>query len=147
MQPVQILLSASHGKVLLSQEGASIERGKETAKGRRSHNKRQKGKSKRQPTHETEEGQVGDDGLHHLTPSIPPGLVAVTLTDAVTVVIISVRQVTKQEYSLSIVILQQVYSQARSESKGLMKRSMVVCALTTNLKQQTQQSVPCIDGH
>ncbi len=86
---------------------------------------RQKGQSERQPTHETEEGQVGDDGLHHLTPSIPPGLVAITLTDAVTVVIISIRQVTKQEYSLRIVILQQVYSQARSEGKGLMKHSLV----------------------
>ena len=69
---------------------------------------------------------MGDDGLHHLTPSIPPGLVAITLTDAVTVVIISIRQVTKQEYSLSIVTLQQLYSQARLESKGLTKHSLVV---------------------
>lgn len=64
-------------------------------KGQKAHDTRQKGNSERQPTHETEEGQVGDDGLHHLTPSIPPGLVAITLTSAVTIVIISVRQVTK----------------------------------------------------
>ncbi len=69
---------------------------------------------------------MGDDGLHHLTPSIPPGLVAITLTSAVTIVIISIRQVTKQEYSLSIVTLQQLYSQARSEGKGLTKHSLVV---------------------
>jgi len=69
---------------------------------------------------------VGDDGLHHLTPSIPPGLVAITLTDAVTIVVISVCQVTKQEYSLRIVILQHLNSQAKSEGKGLMRHSLVV---------------------
>ena len=62
---------------------------------------------------------MGDDGLHHLTPCIPPGLVAITLTGAVTIVIISVRQVTKQKYSLRIVTLQPWHSQARSYGKEL----------------------------
>ena len=97
---------------------------KTKGKRREAHGKRHKGKSERQPTHETEEGQVGDDGLHHLAPSIPPWLVAITLTSTVTIVIISIRQVTNQEYSLRIVILQQMNSQARSEGKGLMKSSL-----------------------
>jgi len=126
-----------------AKQEAHGERQKGQSERQKGQSERQKGQSERQPTHETEEGQVGDDGLHHLTPSIPPGLVAITLTDAVTVVIISIRQVTKQEYSLRIVILQQVYSQARSEGKGLMKHSLVAW---TSKGKLTQQSILCIDA-
>ena len=120
-------------------EGASIARVKTKGKRQEAHGKRQKGKSERQPTHETEEGQVGDDGLHHLAPSIPPWLVAITLTGTMTIVIICIRQVTNQEYSLCIIILQQVYSQPRSEGKGLMKCSLVVQAFKRDLTRQMRQ--------
>lgn len=48
---------------------------------------------------------MGDDGLHHLAPCVPSWLVAITLTSVVTIVVVSIRQVTKQEDGLGTVIL------------------------------------------
>ena len=47
------------------------------------------------PTHEAQEGQMRDDGLHHLSKGVPSRLVPVSLTSTVTIVIISIREVTK----------------------------------------------------